>query len=208
MAKLRIASLMRSRKVKTPVTKQAVKDIVRGVQELKCFTPNATTGQTTVVAGTLHRLSDISQGDDISNRSGDVISMQHLRMRFNFFDTNATARSGTVRVIIFTDSMGSGASVGITEVVNQANHLSPISGINIQRHRFKVLHDEMFSVVSATNYQERPHTLLLKVGQKRYYNDASATATNTGKNALYMLVFGSTVNMTYDFAFQLRYTDS
>ncbi len=208
MAKLRIARLMQRKALSKPVTRQVVKDMIQSVQELKCLTPNATTGSTTVVAGTLHRLSDISQGDDISNRSGDTISMKRLHMRLNAFDTNATVRSTTVRIIIFTDSMGSGGSVGVTEVLQQANHLSAHAGINEQRKRFKFLYDDFFSVVAGTNYQERPHVMDLHIGQKRYYNDTSATATNTGKNSLYMLVLGSTVNVTYDFAFQLQYTDS
>ncbi len=172
------------------------------------MTPNATTATTMSTTGNLHRLSDISQGDDIINRSGDVISMKDLRMHFMVFDGNATVRSTTVRVIIFSDSMGSGASVGVSELLQQTNHLSWVSGINKQRNRFKIFYDQLFSVVAATNFQERPHTIHVPINQKRYYNDTSAAATNTGKNALYMLVIGSTANPTYDFAFQLRYTDS
>ncbi len=208
MAKLKIRGLMRRNAGPKPVTRQAVKDMISGVQELKCFTPNATTGTVTVVTGTLHRLSDIAQGDDISNRSGDTITMKRLRLHLNMFDTNATVRSTTARVIIFTDSMGSGASVGVTELLNQANNLSEFSGINVQRRRFKILVDQYFSVIAATNYQERPHRFDVAINQKRYYNDSSGTASNTGKNALYMLVFGSTVNVTYDYAYQLQYTDS
>jgi hypothetical protein len=178
------------------------------VQEIKYFTPAAVVTQTTATGGTLFRLTDIAQGDDIGNRSGDMISMKELRMKLNTFDTNATVRSTTVRLIIFSDSMGSGSAVGITELLNTAANYSQYTGINRQRHRFKIFYDDYFSVIAATNYQERPHNIHFLVNQKRYFNDSSATAANIGKNALYLLVLGSTTNVTFDFAYQLTYTDS
>nr|WRQ64675.1 structural protein [Riboviria sp.] len=134
--------------------------------------------------------------------------MKELRMRLNAFDTNSTPRSTTVRVIIFSDSMGSGSAVGITELLSTAANYSQYSGINRQRHRFKVFYDDYFSVIAATNYQERPHNIHFSIDQKRYFNDASATASNIGKNAMYLLVLGSTTNVTFDFSYQLTYTDS
>jgi hypothetical protein len=194
-------------KGKEVVTKQQVKDLIKSVQEVKQLSTAISAGNAITTGGGISNLSLVAQGDDINNRSGDIITMKELDLYLAFFQATA-ANSVTIRLIVFSDSMGSGGTVGITEFLFSANFTSPYLAFNRQRNRFKVFHDEMFTMVGATQTQEVDRHLKIPINQKRYFNDATANATSVGKNTLYLLILGSTTVPVFAVQHSLRFTDS
>jgi len=190
-----------------PVTKNAVKQILQSRQECKVFSSGLTVGVALATGGTLLQLTPIQQGDNIGNRSGDQIYMKDLVLRIVAFQAVA-ATSCTFRVIVFTDSMGSGGAVGVSEVLESSTFSSGLAAINRQRNRFRVFHDKFHTLVGATNTQEVVDDIHVKLGVTRYFNDASTAATNIGRNALYCLVIASAANGVFSHQWQLCYTDS
>jgi hypothetical protein len=194
-------------KAKEVVTKKQVKDMIKSVQEVKQLTTAISSGNAIAIGGGISNLSLVAQGDDVNNRSGDIITMKDLHLNLAFFQATA-ANSVSIRLIVFSDSMGSGGTVGITEVLFSANFTSPYLASNVQRNRFKIFHDEMFTMVGATDTQEVTRYLKIPINQKRYFNDATANATSVGKNTLYMLILGSTTVPVFAAQHALRFTDS
>ncbi len=190
-----------------PVSKETVKQILQSRQECKVFTSGLTAGVALAPGGTLLQLTPIQQGDNIGNRSGDQIYMKDLVLRIVAFQAVA-ATSCTFRVMVFSDSMGSGGVVGVSEVLETVNFTSGIAAINRQRNRFRVFHDKFHVLVGATNTQEVCDDIRVRINQTRYFNDASTAATNIGKNALYCLVIASAANGVFAHQWQLCYTDS
>jgi hypothetical protein len=181
--------------------------MLSSTQEVKQLTTAISTGNAITVGGGISNLSLVAQGDDINNRSGDVILMKELDMRIAFFQGTA-GQSVSIRMIVFSDSMGSGGTVGITEFLFSANFTSSYLGSNRQRGRFKVFHDELFTMVGAAESMEVVKHIKMPINQKRYFNDGTATATSVGKNTLYLLILGSTTVPVFAIQHSLRYTDS
>lgn len=200
----RIAKNKMSKKV---VTVSQVKAILNSTLEHKMFTTSLSASNPITVGGAMNNLSLVAQGDDIGNRSGDSISMKELDLRIVLFQATPAA-SVTVRIVVFTDSMGSGGSVGVTEFLATANFTSPYNAINHQRKRFTVYHDEMYSMVGATQTQERDIRIHKPIGKKRYFNDGTLTSTAVGKNTLYYLIIASTTVPVFAVQHSLTYTDA
>lgn len=181
--------------------------MLSSAQEVKRLATVASGSVVVSTGGTISNLSLIAQGDDIANRSGDVINMHDIDLRMIFFQ-GTPAASASIRIILFTDGMGSGATVGVSELLLTANITSPYNPVNAQRHRFKILRDETIVVVGATEKQEVNIVWHNAINQRRYFNDATATATAVGKNTLYILVIGSTTVPIFSIQHSLQYTDS
>lgn len=120
----------------------------------------------------------------------------------------SAATSCTYRLIIFTDSMGSGTTVGVTDILQTATFSSPWNTINMQRKRFKIYYDKSHALVGATNAQEVTDIVQVRLNKTRWFNDATATATNIGRNAPYALVIASAANGVYTHQWGISYTDS
>jgi len=191
-----------------PVTKSAVKQILQSRQELKVNSSGITAGIAFTVAGVVTPLDTVGQGDNLNQRNGDTIRFQHLRLQITSFEPTANA-SSTWRLIVFHDTMANGASPAVTDVLDSANFNAPFNGINLQRRRFKVLHDRTHVMVGTQPNQEVNDIVDIPLKMTRYYNDATATSTNIGKNALFALIISSNATTSvYARNFQIRYTDS
>ncbi len=191
-----------------PVTAQSVKAMILARQEIKQNASGFSSGIAFTTAGVIINLDTIGQGDNINQRSGDTIKFRHLRFQISAFEPTANV-SSTFRLIIFHDTMANGAAPAVTDVLDTANFNAPFNGVNRQRNRFKILHDKLHVMVGAQPNAEVTDLVDIPLKMTRYYNDATATATNIGKNALFALVISSNgTTSVYSRSFAIRYTDS
>jgi hypothetical protein len=191
-----------------PVTKDAVKQILQSRVETKVNSSGNTGSIAFTTTGTVIPLDTIGQGDNINQRSGDVIRITHLRFQITAYEPTANV-SSTWRLIIFSDSMASGAAPAVTDLLDSAVFTAPYSGINWQRRRFRILHDKTHVLVGTQPNQEVTDIVDIPLKITRYYNDTTATSTNIGKNALFACVISSNgTTSVYARNFQIRYTDS
>lgn len=191
-----------------PVSKVAVKQILQSRQETKQFTSSLTSSNAFSTAGTVFQLDTIGQGDDINQRSGDVIRIQHLNMNFGAYEPTAGV-STVIRLILFSDSMAYAAVPAVTDVLDSANWTAPYKATNLQRHRFKVYYDKAHVLCNNTNTQEVPLFLNIPLKLTRYYNDTTNGTSGIGKNALFALVIASgQATNVYARQWAVRYTDS
>jgi hypothetical protein len=191
-----------------PVTKQSVKQILQSRQELKVNSSGNTGSIAFTTAGTIIPLDTVGQGDNINQRSGDIVRIQFLRFQITGYEPTANT-SSTWRLIIFSDGMANGAAPAVTDLLDSAVFTAPYAGINVQRHRFKIYHDKTHTMVGGQPNQEVTDIVTLPLKLTRYYNDATSTSTNIGKNALFALVISSNAaTSVYARNYQIRYTDS
>jgi hypothetical protein len=191
-----------------PVTKAGVKQILQSRQEVKVNSSGITGGIAFTLAGTIIPLDTIGQGDNINQRSGDTVRINHLRVQTTAFEPTVNT-SSTWRIIIFSDTMANGAPPAVTDVLDSASFTAPYNGVNFQRRRFKIYHDRTYVLVGGNPNQEVTDIFDSPMKVTRYYNDATATNSNIGKNALFALIISSNaVTSVYARNFQIRYTDS
>jgi hypothetical protein len=175
--------------------------------ERKQFTTAHVGSVALTTAGVLIYLNPIAQGDNISDRQGDTIQAKHLRFHITGFNVTGTEGS-TFRLAIFSDSMGSGGILGVTEFLQTANYTSPISAINMQRNRFHVYYDKCFEVVATSAKQEVNVVVDIPLNRKIFFNGATGANADIGKNALYALVIGSNALPDYNHQWGLIYQDN
>jgi hypothetical protein len=191
-----------------PVTKQAVKQILLSRQEKKILTSGITTGNAFSNTGTMIPLDTISQGDDIGQRSGDVIRHLHLHMQVVSYEPIVNT-SSVWRLIVFSDTMANGAAPAVTDVLASASFIASYNPLNLQRHRFKILYDKSHIMVGGNANQEANAIVDVDLNTTRYFNDTSASSTNIGRNALFALIISSNAaTCIYSRSWQLQYTDS
>jgi hypothetical protein len=192
--------------------RKVVKNMIDSRVEHKIITsvaPNIdwlTTGVVSLVS------TDIAQGDNITERSGDVIRPKMLNFRIALHTATATTQDIIGRVILFQDSMCNGATPGVTDVLNSASYMAGYKPITRQARRFKILAD--FTVVSVfgTNTQKLEVTKKIPMIGSIHYLASAAAAASAGRNSVYALFIsdtqGTAGQKTYDWTYELVYTDA
>jgi hypothetical protein len=154
--------------------------------------------------------TDIAQGDDLGNRSGDSIRPLKLTFRICSFVTVDTFQA--FRFIVFQDTMSYGATPAVTDVLNSANYLSPFSPLNVQAKRFKILIDHCGQNVDSAANQILEITKVVKMKGVIHYKGTGTGATSAGKNSLYALFIndatGTAGERMYRWSYQLEYMDA
>lgn len=183
-----------------------VKAAVRANSELETAT-FTNVGTATVAAGSLQNVSQgIIQGIGSSQRQGNQIRLVSLRAKLTTF---AVAVSGVNRYVIFQDMQGNGVVPAVTDILDSANIIAPLNGLTfITEKRFHLLADFTHDVpIAGTAIRVFDTTFKGKLNKPvTYLASTSVTAAN-GKNAIYCLVIGNNTN-TYDYSFQITYTDA
>jgi len=164
-----------------------------------------------VATGVVSLLStDIAQGDDIGNRSGDTIRPLKLTFRLCSFVTVDTFQA--FRFIVFQDTMSYGATPAVTDVLNTASYLSPYSPLNLQAKRFKILIDHIGENVDSAANQIAEITKVVKLKGTIHYKGTGTGATSAGKNSIYVLFIndatGTAGERMYKWSYQLEYMDA
>nr|WRQ64689.1 structural protein [Riboviria sp.] len=162
-------------------------------------------------AGVIHLVSAIAQGDDIGNRSGDMIRPVRLKIRVQFAQLAANFNSFSGRVIIFQDMTQGGAVATVGSVLDSASPLSAFTSVWRAENRFKILYDREESLVGQTpralvNF----HVSLPMKGVIRYIGTSAAIGSCGRGNifALFITNAAAAGANQYAWSYELEYTDA
>jgi hypothetical protein len=162
-------------------------------------------------AGVVSELStDVAQGDNIGNRSGDVIRPLNLSFTLQT-RCYAASTSNCFRVILFQDTMSSGAAPAVTDILNSASNISKYKPVNWQAKRFKILADFNGTNVGVVDNQETVYTKNIKMRGMVHYVNTATGAASAGKNTIYALFISSaatTISISYKWSYLLEYIDA
>jgi hypothetical protein len=190
--------------------RRMVKDIVEARMEHKV---GALAVAETVVttAGTVNVITQqITQGDDINNRTGDMIAIDDLKLVINVRNTTAGFGNFAVRFILFADTLNTGTIPTVGEVLNSAAITSGYLPINRQKNRFKVYMDTIVDSVGQTNSMSVSKDLTFKINRKCFYSGAASVAASNGKGALFLLEIANAAAATHLFSWgwELKFMDA
>jgi len=199
-----------NRKKAKVVTLGSVRQMMRehdlATRELKMRTAVAS-GTLSAAGAVVGISSDITQGDNISGRTGYVINMHSLKMWFQA-SMNSAAGVDRFRYIAFYDRLNLGSPPAVTDVLDSASVISDYSYSARTTNRFKILVDKTIPMSingnsRAVNYEHEfkfkhpvPVALL-------------GTTNNYGKNSVFYLIIDDlgANNSTYAVGYTLRYFD-
>lgn len=206
----------RVRRRRRPATKSAVARVVRQEidrqAELKFHTVNGPTGTPVYVGNPYNMImTDISQGQTDTTRVGDSVYIKNvdirLWIRYPAPDTSIQPNA-IIRVVVYQYKPNNGLlapSLSRLYVDDYTTDPGPLSHRNIDHHNdFNVLLDECFTMsacnaatgTSPSNSGVFIHRNLdmKRITKKIQYDTASAAHNN----ALYLLIFSSSANLTVD----------
>lgn len=184
-----------------------VKSMISKPVEHKYFDQSLQIGA--VVAGNLFNISDITRGDQVTQRIGNQVTLKVLNFRASF-SINSLVDKAVIRYLIIHDKQGMNAPV-VTDILQAG--LVGTSYTDIcpyewdYRKRFRVLHDEVVPLnKNASNgYSFRMFKLQLNI------NSQHIGASTTFQNQIYLLVIGAETNVLAISSFQyhsrLEFTD-
>ncbi len=208
---------MNSRVESRPVTKKSVKQMIKGEilakSEQKCQT-TVTTAAAFASGGIIITLTQqVIQGDGLSQRSGNQISLLGVESRLTVFNVNVAASPYIWRIILFQDTQNLGVIPAVTDLLQAANYASFYNlQEQYQQHRFKILDDHTYS--SAVGGSNQAFDYHIKVGAARLNKQVTFQGTTNaaganGRNAVFALVISSATltGATYDYNSLVRYTD-
>ena len=163
-------------------------------------------------AGIVNAISvAVAQGDDISNRSGDIIRPVKLVVRIQFTTGNATATQQYLgRYIVFQDRFANGATPAVTDILTTAVPLSGYNVVNRQAKRFKILADSDVAMVGSTNMANKFIELNFPMKGSIHYLTTTGTASQ-GSNSLFVLFITNNVSagvFQYAWSYDFEYTDA
>jgi hypothetical protein len=191
------------------VTRQTVKQMIKGARLANAEnkgTVVSSPGNAVTAGGAVFNVTpNIIQGDTVSTRDGSQINLNKVCMRF---ETQGVAVSGITRVIVLQDHQNNGVVPGVTDILDNANVISPLNVLNfVTNKRFKLLSDDLINCnIAGQNLQFRKHMWSKALSKQVTYNAATNVAAANGRNAIFMLVIGTATN-TFDFSFQLDFLD-
>lgn len=198
------------------VERAAVRQIVRGTiagrVEHKITTVRV--GDTDMSAsGAVGGLTQyIVQGDNLNERSGDVVRLEDLKMYWTFRNTVALGSLVSARVIIFADTLNVGSVPAVTDVLEGAYHNSGYYQTNLSKNRFKIYSDFIVDLAGHTVGAVQSRVLSIPVNKAIYYSGTGFAAASNGKHAMYYLVIsdvtGAAGQHEYTFGFTMKFTDS
>lgn len=199
------------------VTKRSVKQMIKGEllakSEQKVQT-TATLATALSSAGLVITLTQqISQGDTLSQRTGNQISLLGVETRFTLVNTNVALSPVLFRVLLFQDTQNLGVLPAVTDILQTASYDSFYNlQEQYQQKRFKILDDYMYSSCVGGSNQAWVHEVKLRTArlntQVTYQGTANANAAN-GRNAIFALIISSATlaGQAYDYNTLVRYTD-
>lgn len=169
-------------------------------------------GQNIDYNGTVVQLSDISQGDTISTRSGNSILAKSLYYNYNI---GAVAAGTNIfcRVMVIQDTMNLGSAPAPGDVLTTVGAIhAPSSTLQITyaaQRRFKVLYDHMHRFSNGGSISGGDMGVI-KLGNT-HIKYTSTTGTDEGRNQLYVLFISNLVTTNLpniNFHFSLTYYDN
>lgn len=187
--------------------KQIVKSMMNKPVEHKYFDQSLQFG--VVQTGNIYNISDITRGDQVTQRIGNQVTLKKLDFRASF-SINANVDKAMIRYLLILDKQGFNAPTVVN--VLQAG-LVGTSYTDIcpyewdYRKRFKILHDEVVSMNKngSNGYTFRHNIIKLNIESQHI------GASTTFVNQIYLIVIGSEANIldisSFQYHSRLEFTD-
>jgi len=159
-------------------------------------------------AGTITNISDITRGNEVTQRVGNQVSLKEIFFRVGMY-IHASATQTAVRVIVLLDTMGTNAPV-VADVLEAAFLGSVYSEVAPYywdyRKRFKILHDKV-TYLCKQGVSGHAEQFVCKLG----VNSQHIGASTTFKNQVYLLLCSNESNVlqlpVINIHSRLTYTD-
>lgn len=160
-------------------------------------------------AGFIVNLSNIDQGDNEGNRTGDSVKAKSLECVVHT-QGNAVASNSAIRMIVFSDTMNQGTTPAVADVISTAGGFTIQSLpnlLNYDQGRFKFHLDRTFMFNGAGEYQQ---WLKKRVKYSKRINWLGISGTDEGKNQLYVLFISNNnaSQPTVTYQFRLNYQNA
>ncbi len=203
-----------SRKGLQPASKQDVKQVVKSIlgQSLEHKRANLLLPPTVVnTTGNIYCLTQfVTEGDGISQRTGRVINMEQVVLRYRRVLDTTSANSGFLRTIVFLDTQNQGAVPSLTDVLTALDVSSGYEVLNAQQNRFRILLDDLESLtIGGANLAK---TSVWNFNQKIqvHYGGAADAAASNRRNAVFFLELSDKVTLGPQtrLGVQLKFTDA
>jgi len=168
-------------------------------EELKSVTLSQTSYS--IGSGQIVACNLISQGDDVTNRQGRVLSMRSIQLYGTVGPNSSTSNGGRCRIMLLYDKFPTGTTATVGNVLTVDANSFLLFG-NLQR--FEVIYDGSFDCPAYDRtvavYNNSPnhlvdfkHTFSGK-GRIMEYIDNGSTIASVLKGTIYMLVIGTTTS--------------
>lgn len=190
--------------------------------EEKCHDVDGSSGTALTTTPVVVNLSNIAQGNDYFNRSGDSILGQEIEFRCDAV-SSAVYPSARCRVIIVRDKLQRGADPVLGDVLQGGSSPLVQPYLEPQDGRFDILYDHRFVVSSigaalatsgtSTTYAlgcETLPTLKRKFNNHIKYQNTTAADASNWVGGLFLLAVGDTASNgpSIYYSFRLRFTDN
>jgi hypothetical protein len=150
----------------------------------------------------------LGQGDNINQRSGDIVFPKILNMNIALSCLVVTF----YRVIVFQDMHNQGTIPVASDVLEGGLYNSTYQLVTNQQKRFKILFDKMVGMAPGGSSQATHLQLNLRLKGQIHYNGAAAATASNGPGAIYILTVPSATSVinsaTVDYFAKLNYTDA
>lgn len=170
----------KSGKIKKKMVSSLIKQIASSNVEIKHFDQSSAAAIS--VSGLLVNVSDITRGDDVTQRIGNQVSIKNIHLKVTWtLGTNATAQR--VRTMIVVDKQGFNTPV-VTDIIDTSfvGGGGGYSSIGYYywdyRKRFKVIYDHVSCLTSSGSNQTIHLDRKASLNLKSQYIGASTTFTN------------------------------
>lgn len=201
----------RGASVPKPNVRTMVKNMIDSRLEHKRCSATITSTDALTAGVVIPISAGVVQGDDINQRSGDVISPRTLAFRLEAQVSSASFTSYSLRCIIFQDTINPfGTLPAVTEVLATASPQSCYNVVHAQQTRFKILYDGIVNPVGQTSMTRINVVKSIPMKGKIHYS-ATTGAASSSKNSLYALFIteNSQAGITvYNWAWELVYLDA
>lgn len=171
--------------------KKEVKNLINKAEEKKWFETNFASGQDVTTTMTIQNLTNIAQGDAMTERIGDKIRLRYVNAR-GYLKGGASSATNTVykaRILLILwkdDSTTNAPTVSqlLEDITDPDSHFN--MDVN-KRRKFKVLYDRIykFQKVGSTAGVINPRIYFHKKFKKPIYLNFT-DGTTAGKNCVYL----------------------
>lgn len=187
--------------------KQMVKSMISQPVEHKYFDQSLAFGA--VVGGNIYNISDITRGDQVTQRIGNQVMLKKIDFRASF-SINVNVDKAMIRYLLLVDKQGYNAP-GVTDVLQSGLVGTTYTDICPYewdyRRRFKILHDEVVPLNKNGSNGYTFRQLNMKLNLESTYIGASTTFTNQ----VYLIVIGSETNIldisNFQYHSRIEFTD-
>jgi len=131
----------------------------------------------------------IVQGITAVTRIGNIVRLQSLRMSF-LQHINSSGSFASTRIIVFRDKENRGAIPAYTDVVTNGGVSALYGSSVVQEKRIIILYDKTFGL-NINGDAMHAFKSNIKLDFDCFYNGTTGTATDNGKNSLWLMAWSS-----------------